>query len=171
MGLSFRTDSRAVPRVCDWDPQPRATQKVSVCVLSGGGGKGQGQGVVSHGPWPGQILGVTLVKVGTLPGVGFTRGGKRSTGAVPGNGPAYHGCVQASRRCPGTRVTLGAEELWGLVALGHPVGTGWSGWGSERQGQETIRCSVSVVPGRRAPITAPLWRGWGTAAAHVRGLT
>lgn len=43
LGLSFRTDSRAVPRVCDWDPQPRATQKVSVCVLSGGGGRGGGR--------------------------------------------------------------------------------------------------------------------------------
>lgn len=30
VGLSFCIDSRAVPRVHDWDPQPRATQKVSV---------------------------------------------------------------------------------------------------------------------------------------------
>lgn len=100
MGLSFCTDSRAVPRVHDWDPQPRATQKVSVCVFSSGGGRGRGRGRVwcpmGHGP--GRSLGVTLVKVGTLQGGGFEYGGR----AVPGNVPGYQGCVHASRRCPGT---------------------------------------------------------------------
>lgn len=104
-----------------------------------GEGKGQGQGVVTRGPWPGQIPGGH-----PLQGGGFGCGGKCSTGAVPGNVPGYHSCAQASRRCPATRVTLGTEELWGLVALGHPVGAEvGSDWGSEGQGaprQETIRC-------------------------------
>lgn len=79
--------------------------------------------------------------------------------------PWIPGLCPASRTCPGTRVTLGAEELWGLVALGHLVGAGvGSGWGSEGQGvprQEAIRCWVSDVPGRCVPITTPVWRGWG----------
>lgn len=116
LGLSFCTDSRAVPRVHDWDPQPRATQKVSVCVQQWWG-KGKGQGVVSHGLWTSRSLGVILVKVEPLQGGGFGCGGKCSTGTVPGND-----CVQASKKCPGTRVTLGAEEV--LVALGYPVGAG-----------------------------------------------
>lgn len=122
LGLSFCADSRAVPRVRDWDPQPRATQKVSVCVLGGGGGKGRDRDRVwdPMGCGQGRSLGVTLVKVGTLQGGEF------------GCEVLYWGCAWkcpcVPGLCPGIKdlpeASLGAEELWGLVALGHAVGTG-----------------------------------------------
>lgn len=64
LGLSFCPDSRAVPRVHDWDPQPWSTQKVSVCAQQPWG-QGKGQGRVWY-PMGHRSLGVTLVKVGTL---------------------------------------------------------------------------------------------------------
>lgn len=56
LGLSFCTDSRAVPRVHDWDPQPWATQKVSVCAQQQGD-KGRGWVWYPMGHSPGRSLG------------------------------------------------------------------------------------------------------------------
>lgn len=100
LGLSFCADSRAVPRVRDWDPQPRATQKVSVCVLGSGGareGTGTGCGipwaVARADPWGSPWSRWEPCKEGNLDV-------KCSTGAMPGNVPVYQGCVQASRTYP-----------------------------------------------------------------------